>query len=199
MPTRLTHTRPRALAVWLIVAGTIGLIAAFALTVEKIHVLENPGAKASCDFSIVIQCGANLASDQGSVFGFPNPIIGLVGWMAPLVIGFAILAGATFARWFWLGLWAGVTFAVGFVLWLISQSIFELFTLCPWCMVTWVVTFPTFYAVTLHILRSGVLPAPRAVRGAAERLMSWVPLMAFVTYVVIAVIAQVQLDWMQYL
>ena len=77
-----------------------------------------------------------------------------------VVVGVAILAGARFARWFWWLFAARVTLAFVFVLWLISQSIFVLGTLCPWCMVTWVVTIPTFYAVTLHVLRTGIVPAP---------------------------------------
>ena len=67
-------------------------------------------------------------------------------------------------------------------------------TLCPWCMVTWVVTIPTFYAVTLHVLRSGIVPAPAAIRSGADRLMSWVPLLAVVSYAIIAILAQVRLD-----
>jgi len=195
MPTRLTHTRPTALAVWLLVAGAVGWIAAFALTVEKFHLLQNPGSSASCDFSVVVQCGANLNSPQGSVFGFPNPILGLAGWIAPIVVGAAILAGARFARWFWLLFWAGVGFAFGFVLWLIGQSVFVLGTLCPWCMVTWIVTIPTFYALTLHVMRSGTVPAPQPVRDAAATLMGWVPLLAVLSYAVIALVAQLRLDW----
>lgn len=195
MPTRLTHTRPTALAVWLVIAGVVGWIAAFALTVEKFHLLQNPGSAASCDFGVVVQCGANLNSPQGAVFGFPNPLIGLTGWVAPIVVGVAILAGARFARWFWWLFWAGVAFAFGFVVWLISQSIFVLGTLCPWCMVTWVVTIPTFYAVTLHLLRSGLVPLPARARDAFGALMGWVPLLAVVSYAAIALIAQLRLDW----
>lgn len=195
MPTRLTHTRPQALAIWLIVAGVIGWYAAFQLTVEKFHLLANPGAVASCDISLVVQCGKNLDSWQGAVFGFPNPIVGVTGWMAPIVVGVAILAGARFARWFWWLFWAGMAFAFGFVIWLISQSIFDLATLCPWCMVTWAVTIPTFYAVTGHLLRSGLVPAPAAVRSVADTLMGWLPLLAVLSYAVIALIAQLRLDW----
>lgn len=195
MPPRLTHTRPTALAIWLILAGVVGWTAAFALTVEKFHLLANPGSSASCDFSLLVQCGANLNSPQGAVFGFPNPILGLAGWMAPLVVGVAILAGARFARWFWWLFWAGVAFAFGFVVWLIGQSVFVLGTLCPWCMVTWIVTIPTFYAVTLHLLRSGLVPAPNAVRGAAAALMGWLPLLAVLSYALVALIAQLRLDW----
>lgn len=180
---------------WLLIAGVIGWVAAFALTVEKFHLLENPGSSASCDFSVIVQCGANLASAQGSVFGFPNPLLGLTGWVAPLVVGAAVLAGARFARWFWLLFWAGIAFAFGFVVWLISQSIFVLGTLCPWCMVTWVVTIPTFYAVTLHLLRSGIVPVPQRLRDLAASLMGWLPVLAVVSYAVVALIAQLRLDW----
>ncbi len=182
-------------AIWLVIAGVIGWIAAFALTLEKFHALADPNAgPASCDFSIIVQCSANLDSPQGSVFGFPNPLLGLTGWMAPIVVGMAILAGARFARWFWWLFAAGITFAFGFVLWLISQSIFVLGTLCPWCMVTWLVTIPTFYAVWVHLLKTGVLSsAPRATRLGSS-LAAWVPLMAFVTYAVVLLIAQVQLN-----
>jgi uncharacterized membrane protein len=189
-----TRTHPTAMAVWLVIAGVIGWWAAFSLTMERFHLLADPDAVASCDFSPLVQCTANLESAQGSVFGFPNPILGLTGWVAPIVVGMAILAGARFARWFWLLFALGVTLAFVFVLWLIAQSIFVLGTLCPWCMVTWAVTIPTFYVVTLHIVRAGLLPAPASVRGAADTLMGWVPLLAVVSYAVIAVLAQVRLD-----
>lgn len=189
-----TPTRPVVFAVWLIVAGVIGWWAAFQLTLERFHLLTNPSDKASCDFSILVQCTANLESPQGSVFGFPNPILGLTAWVAPIVVGAAILAGARFARWFWALFWLGVAGAFAFVCWLIGQSIFVLGTLCPWCMVTWSVTIPTFYALSLHLVRSGVVPVPERVRNAAASLMSWVPLMAILSYAIILLLAQVRLD-----
>jgi uncharacterized membrane protein len=194
MTQPVTRTRPTALAVWLIIAGVIGWWAAFSLTMERLHLLENPDAILGCDISPLVQCGKNLESWQGSVFGFPNPILGLTGWVAPIVVGVAMLAGARFARWFWWLFEAGVALAFVFVIWLIGQSIFVLGTLCPWCMVTWVVTIPTFYAVSLHVLRSGIVPAPRGIRNGADKLMSWVPLLAVISYAIIAIIAQVRLD-----
>ncbi|MET0674044.1 MAG: vitamin K epoxide reductase family protein [Microbacterium pygmaeum] len=188
------HSRPVALAVWLIIAGVVGWWAAFSLTLERLHLLMDPDAAASCDFSILVQCTANLQSWQGSVFGFPNPLLGLSGWIAPIVVGVAILAGARFAAWFWWCFWAGLAFAFGFVLWLIGQSVFVLGTLCPWCMVTWVVTIPSFYAVTLHVLRNGAVPVSGRIRRGADRLMVWVPLMAFVSYAIILLLAQVRLN-----
>lgn len=192
-PTR--NSRPTVFALWLIFAGVVGWFAAFELTTERFKILANPGTAASCDISLLVQCGKNLESAQGSVFGFPNPILGLTGWVAPIVVGAALLAGARFARWFWLLFGVGVTAAFAFVLWLISQSIFVLATLCPWCMVTWSVTIPTFFAVMVHLVRVGALPASAAARRRADALMAWTPLMAIVAFAVIGVIAQVQLDW----
>ncbi|MFE1663296.1 vitamin K epoxide reductase family protein [Microbacterium sp. P02] len=194
MSSSLSRTRPTGLAIWLIIAGVIGWWAAFSLTVEKFALLENPGSSASCDFSVLVQCGKNLDSWQGSAFGFPNPLIGLAAWIAPIVVGVAILAGARFARWFWWLFWLGFLFAFGFCCWLAYQSIFSLATLCPWCMVTWSVAIPSFYAVTLHLLRSGVAPVSERVREVADRLMAWVPLMAILSYAVILFIAQLRLD-----
>ena len=142
-----------------------------------------------------MQCTANLESWQGSVFGFPNPILGLAGWVAPIVVGFAILAGARFARWFWWLFELGMTFAFVFVIWLIGQSIFVLGTLCPWCMVTWIVTIPTYYVVTHP--RAAVRASCRRRRAsgrAPTTLMGWVPLLAVVSYAIIAVLAQLRLD-----
>lgn len=190
----ITPRRPVGMAIWLILAGVIGWIAAFSLTMERMHLLANPDASAACDFSLLVQCTANLQSWQGSVFGFPNPILGLTGWMAPIVVGVAVLAGARFPRWFWIAFWAGIAFAMGFVIWLISQSIFVLGTLCPWCMVTWAVTIPSFYVVTVHLLRSGVIGLSPAGRQRAAGLMTWVPLATILTFAVIILLAQIRLD-----
>ncbi len=62
-------------------------------------------------------------------------------------------------------------------------------------MVTWTVTIPTFYAVTLHLLRSGQIPAPERVRSVSATLMGWVPLLAALSYAAIALISQLRLDW----
>ena len=53
MPTTSqTHTRPVALAVWLVIAGVIGWWAAFQLTLERIHLLADPAQRAALDAAI---------------------------------------------------------------------------------------------------------------------------------------------------
>lgn len=186
------RTRPVVYAVWLIIASVIGWFAAFQLTVEKFALLENPTDSLSCDLSPFIQCSKNLESWQGSAFGFPNPILGLTGWMAPLVVGVAILAGARFPRWFWAAFGAGITFAFGLVCWLIWQSLYDLFVLCPWCMTTWAVTIPTFFATMIHLTRNGTFTRDEKIKDRADRLMVWVPLATILAYALIILLAQLQ-------
>lgn len=194
VPNTDERKRPIALAIWLVIGGAIGFTAAFALTLDKFQTLEHPTAALNCDFSFIVQCGKNLASPEGSAFGFPNPVIGLAGFFAVVVVGMAILAGGRFSRWFWLLFNAGLLFAIGFVVFLITKSIFHLGTLCPWCMVVWAVTIPLFFAVTFRSLAVGVIPLPMSARRFFGAARSWVPLVSLVCYVIVAVIAQVRLD-----
>jgi uncharacterized membrane protein len=193
--SQASYRPSRTLAVFLIFAGVVGWISAFALTLDKFALLENPDAVLNCNFSRFIQCGANLASAQGSVFfGVPNPLWGLGGFVAPIAVGVAVLAGARFARWFWIAFNVGVAGAMAFVLWLIWQSIYFIGTLCPWCMLVWSVTIPLFLAVTLYSLKSGAIPVGDRGRRIAAALYGWVPAITIGVLLVIGVLAQLRLD-----
>jgi uncharacterized membrane protein len=196
VPETQLRRRPTGLAVFLTIAGAIGFAAAFALTLDKFALLENPDAQLSCNFSVLIGCTTNLSSPQGAVFGFPNPLIGIAAWSVVITIGVALLAGARFPRWFWIGLNLGVAGALVFVIWLIGQSIFVLDVLCPWCMVTWAVTIPSFLAVTLHNLKEGHIASTASVRRIAAGAFSWLVVITLVCYLAVAVTAQLQMDFL---
>lgn len=191
--------RPLGLAIFLIVGGAVAWFSAFQLTLDKFQVLADPNAVLGCNFSVVVQCGRNLSSAQGAAFGFPNPLLGVAGFVAPIAVGVGILAGARYAGWFWLAFNIGIAGALAFVIWLIGQSIFVLGTLCPWCMVVWSVTIPMFLLVTLHNLRTGAIPAPERARSFFAAAYGWVPLITLGCYIVIAGLAQLQLNVVQYL
>jgi uncharacterized membrane protein len=144
---------PRLLPWLLLLGGLIGLAASAVLTVEKIAILRDPAYVPSCSVNPVLSCGSVMTKPQAEAFGFPNPLLGIAGFAVVATVGAALLAGATFRRWFWLGLQVGVTFGAGFVHWLIFQSIYRIGALCPYCMVVWAVTIPIFWYVTLHNLR----------------------------------------------
>jgi uncharacterized membrane protein len=184
--------RPWMLAVFLILTGGLGWWAAFSLTLDKFAVLADPDAVLDCNISPLVQCGANLSSWQGEVFGFPNPLIGLGGFVAPIAVGVALLAGARFASWFWIAFNVGIAGALAFVIWLISQSIFVLGTLCPWCMLVWLVTIPLFWVVTLRNAAEGVFGS--GLQRVGRALRPWIVPITVLCYLIVALLAQVQLD-----
>jgi uncharacterized membrane protein len=186
--------RPIGLALLLIVAGIAGWYAAFDLTLEKIQTLINPDYVPTCNISPLVTCGPNMASWQGSIFGFPNPVIGVAAFVAPIVVGVAILAGARFAKWFWVLFDLGFVAGIAFVAWLMVQSIFVLGTLCPYCMVVWAVVIPMFWYVTAFNLKEGHFGNGRGSREIAALLYPWVWVLVLLSYLVIVVMAQLRLD-----
>jgi len=188
-PEARTHY---ALAIVLIAGGLLGLLASFALTMDDINLLKNPDSALTCNLNAVVNCGKNIESWQGSIFGFPNPILGLMMFPAPVVVGFALVAGARFAAWFWWVFNAGLLFAISFVYWLAFQSIFDIGTLCPWCSLVYLVTIPMFLAVTVRNLRAGL--AGSTLRKVGDAISGWVPLIVIAGYVIIFGAAQLQLN-----
>lgn len=68
----------RLVAVVLAVGGAIGFLAAFTLTVEKIALLKDPSYSPSCSINPVLSCGSVMTTSQAEVFGFPNPLLGIM-------------------------------------------------------------------------------------------------------------------------
>jgi uncharacterized membrane protein len=190
---------PLAVPILFIITGALGWWAAFNLMLDKLLVLqaEIDGVEADldCNFSLLVNCGVNLESWQGSAFGFPNPIIGLAGFVAPIAVGVAILAGARFARWFWITFAVGVAGALAFCIWLMTQSFFELYTLCLWCILVWSVTIPLFWTLWLFVLSRGIIPVPPRAQRFFAKAFTWVPFITVISYVIVALVSQISLDW----
>lgn len=152
------HVRGVRTLPWLLaVGGLIGFLASFDLVVERIHLLRDPSYVPSCSINPVLSCGSVMTTDQASVFGFTNPLLGVAGFAAVIAVGTALLAGARLRSWFWWGLLAGEAFGVVFVHWLAFQSLYSIGALCPYCMVVWVVTLPIFLYTLLHAATAGHL------------------------------------------
>ncbi|WP_171165518.1 vitamin K epoxide reductase family protein [Streptomyces sp. I05A-00742] len=176
----------RPLAWLLIVAGVLGLLASFEITVDKIRLAENPGYRPPCNVDAVVSCTSVMRSEQASAFGFPNPLIGLVAYAVVVALGVVLLTGARFRRWFWLGLNLGALCGAVFCMWLMSQALYSIGALCLWCCLAWVVTIAIFWYSTVHNIKHRFLPAPRALRlGVLE--FHWVVPAAW--YGVIALLA----------
>ncbi|WP_370154195.1 vitamin K epoxide reductase family protein [Streptacidiphilus sp. EB129] len=155
-------TAGRGYGLLLLLTGAVGFAASFTLTLDKLRLLQNPGYVPSCNLNPVISCGSVMRTSQASVFGFANSLLGVAGFAVVLTVGAAVLAGAGFRRWFWLGLQAGATLGIVFVHWLMFQCLYRIGAVCPYCVAVWLSVIALFWYTTLHNLpkwrRSALAP-----------------------------------------
>lgn len=194
-PSVSKASRPWGFAVFSIVFGAIGWFASFELLTEYLHRLNDPSYVPNCNVSILVSCSDNMTSAQGAVLGFTNTIIGISAFVAPIAVGVALLAGARFSRWFWWLYQLGLLGGFVLISWLAQQSIFVLGRLCPWCMVIWVVTIPLFWVTLFRPYAVGDVRVGSHSRRVFRSLYSWTWVIVLVCYLLIAVTAQIQLDW----
>jgi uncharacterized membrane protein len=168
--------RPFVLAFTLILTGIVGWWGAMELITQRVQRLLDPEFALNCDVNPLVSCGSVMESWQASLLGFPNPLLGVAGLIAPIAVGVALVAGARFDRWFWWAFLAGITGAFSFVHWLFAQSVFQIGALCPWCMLVWLAVIPMFWVLLVWGLKSGVLVGSARVQswGAAVWPFTWV-------------------------
>ena len=154
----------------MLIAGVIGLFASMTLTVEKIKILQNPSYVPSCNINPVVSCGSVMVTPQASLLGFPNPLLGIVGFTVVVVTGVLAVAKVSLPQWYWVGLAAGTLIGAVFVHWLIFQSLYRIGALCPYCMVVWVVTISLLVVAFSIVLRPVLASRETAV---ARLLFDW--------------------------
>ena len=141
----------------LVIGGVIGIFASIELIIQKIAVLSNPDFVPNCDINPILSCGSVINTEQASLFGFPNPVLGVIGFTIVIMFGALLFASVELPRSMWLGLNIGALAGMAFVIWLVIQSLYVIGALCPWCMVVWSITIPIFWQVTTDNLASGRL------------------------------------------
>lgn len=184
---------PLWLALLLIGGGVLGLLGAFELSVERVRLLMQPDEALACDVNPFITCSGAMESLQGSVFGFPNPFIGLMGFVAPIAVGVALLAGAKFKRWFWAVFTIGMIGALGFVLWLAWNSIFYLGIVCPWCFLVWIAVYAMVFPLVTHAIAIEAFKFGSGATRFAKKFLPYSWLASFVLLVVVVITIAVQL------
>lgn len=191
-----TKTDKRTANKWLfgimLAFGIIGLIVSFILSVEKIHVLQNPQATLSCSFNAVLDCSKVMQTWQSRVFGFPNMFIGLMAFPVVITVATAALAGATLPRWFWRTAHVCYGFGLIFAYWLFFSSVYDIKVLCPWCLVITFTTTMLFETITRYALRENVWNLPQRANARVQAFLdkdfdklavaSWVVLLVVLVF-----------------
>lgn len=148
----------------LVVLGAIGLFGSAALAIEKYLKLADPNHVPSCSLNALLDCGDAMDSWQGSLLGFPNPLIGIAAFPVVITTGVVVLIGARLPRWYWLTLLGGTTLGMGLIVFLIWTTMYAISAMCPYCMVVWVAMLPLFWYQVVHAVQEGYLPAGDGVR-----------------------------------
>ena len=159
----------RRVGVLMVVAGTLGLLAAMVLTIDRFRLLEDPSTQLACNLSPFIACGPVMQSRAGALFGFPNPLLGIIGFSVVLTTGVLRSAGLALPTWYHRGMQLGVLAGAVFITWLQTQSFYVIGALCLWCMLVWSVTIPLVVVITLENAATGRLGSGLARAGARLR------------------------------
>ncbi len=175
--------RPRNFGLVLLATGLVAWVASAVLVLERLALYGDPGHVTSCDVNPWVSCGRVMGTWQSELFGFPNPLIGIVAFTVVLATAMVVLSGAAPGYWYWIGLQVGVSLGMVFVVWLWSQALFEIYILCLYCMVVWAAMIPLFTLLTVRNLVYGVIPAPRAVVSFAA---DWAGTLVAIAYVAVA-------------
>lgn len=173
---------PTTRGLLLVVGGLAGLYAAFTLTVDKFKLAADPDFVPGCDVNPFISCGKVMGTAEAEVFGFPNSLIGIAAFAVSVLVGVLVLTRTPLPRLVERGYLLGITLGAVFVGWLVSQALYDIHALCPWCMVVWAVVVPTFWTHVADALDRGLLPVPAALRPLARTVVDFRGLLIVLTY-----------------
>lgn len=140
----------------MLVSSTLSLIASLVLSYDAVKLAGTPSSKLSCDINAIVSCGKVAKSWQSSLLGFPNSFLGLM--LEPVVITVAIagLSLVVFPRKFMRVAHVGYGLGLLFALWLLSQSLFVIHALCPWCLLVTISTVTVFSTITRVVILENV-------------------------------------------
>jgi uncharacterized membrane protein len=181
-----------AFGIFILVLGLISAWAALTLSTEGYYLLKD-GTEPSCNINPFFSCGNVMQSEASrAFFGVPNYFWGLIGWGVVSATGAAMLAGATFARWYWRAFLIGNFVAWFFLMWLFVAAVYQIGFLCLYCMVTWATQSTLLWIMTPWLLREKlVFDNERLSRFGGTLLpYSWVLVVANLGTIAIAIIAQ---------
>lgn len=169
---------------WLLICGLIGFTGSLALTLERFWTLIDPEHDPSCNFSVFVTCGPAMESAQGSVLGFPNPVIGVAAFPVVVTIGvLLLLTRANLPAWFWRVFLGGASLGMALIVFLVHTSLYVLRALCPFCMVVWAAMIPLFVMSVAFARQEGALGASGGPRSWLVRNRSVVLIGAFVVLI----------------
>jgi uncharacterized membrane protein len=171
----------------MLVSSTLSLIASLVLSYDAVKLAGSPASKLSCDINAVVSCGKVAKSWQSTLLGFPNSFLGLM--LEPVVITVAIagLSLVVFPRKFMRVAHVGYGLGLLFAFWLLSQSLFVIHALCPWCLLVTISTVTVFSTITRIVILENVWNFSEEFQGKLVNFLDrgWGRVLYTITYAVL--------------
>lgn len=131
----------------------VGLFASLMLAADTLKLARNPNKALGCDVNSVLSCSTVAESWQAEIikFGglsFPNAFFGICFYAVFVTVAVVGACNVRLPRWFPIATWWGGLAAISYAYWLMSQSMFVIKALCPWCMTMMFATTVMFMALS---------------------------------------------------
>ncbi len=133
----------------IIIFSILGLWSSLALSIELVHLLEQPDAPLTCDINAAVSCSSIMETEAAEVLGFPNTFIGLIGYAVMLTIGGLGLFRVKFPGFVFLSVTIGAFGAFIFSYWLMYYSVYGTGVLCPYCILSCISATLVFFSFLL--------------------------------------------------
>lgn len=150
----------------MLVGAAVGLFASLMLAADTLKLARNPNQALGCDVNSVLSCSDVAKSWQAEIirFGdlrFPNAFFGIAAYSVFITIAVIGMCNVKLPRWFSTCTWLGGLFAICYAYWLMSQSMFVIKALCPWCMTMMFATTVMFIALSHATVTVQKIPRKR--------------------------------------
>ncbi|MBD3689115.1 hypothetical protein H8R18_06130 [Nanchangia anserum] len=154
----------RASALGLVALSLIGTIASALLLRTGVFYASHPDASLACDVNPLIGCSSSLQAPEGHLFGVPNALVGTIGFALFLGIAIVLACGRRVPRLLWGLIGLGCLAGCVWIVWFLYLSVTTFRSLCPYCLVVWVVTIPLTCIVWSHLARTRRAGSPEGMR-----------------------------------
>ncbi|MDD6373721.1 MAG: vitamin K epoxide reductase family protein [Bifidobacteriaceae bacterium] len=147
-----------------LVVSFAAIVASFILSADTLYSARHPDELLNCDVNAKVSCSTVAQSWQAEIikFGnlsFPNAFFGIAAESVFITIAVLGISKVVFPRWFSFCAWLGNLAALAYAYWLLSQSLFVINALCPWCILLMFSTTIQFMAFSHAMVTVQGLPS----------------------------------------
>lgn len=117
------------------IGASIGLMAAFLQTIEKLILLDDKNAALPCNLNDIFNCSAVLAAPQSSLFGFPNSLICIAIFTLLLTVGTIGMTKSNLSENVLRAAQGASFFMLLFAVWFLLTSTYVIGAICIFCLI----------------------------------------------------------------